>query len=74
VRAVHQQKYRALLGASFLSMISPAKYGRLGASRVHEVATQLMKVHFWALSALTLTRTLKVIEVFPFLAHRSFGS
>ena len=63
----HQQKLRALLSASFFSMISPARYGRLVAFHFHEVTAQLPEVpHFWALPPTSITsRTLEVIEMFP---------
>ena len=62
----HQQKCHTLLSANLFSMISPAKYGRLGAFHFCEVTAQLMKVDFWALSSLICAfGTLKVIEVFP---------
>ena len=65
IKIQHQQKFCVPLGASFFSVISPTKYGYLGVFYFHEVATGLMKVHFWTLSSLIDTSyTLKVIEEF----------
>ena len=47
----HQEKSWLLLSASFFSVISPAKPGRLGSFYFYEVDTWLSKMHFCALSA-----------------------
>ena len=47
----HQEKSWLLLGARNFSVISPAKFGRLGLFYFCEVSTWLLKVRFWALSA-----------------------
>jgi hypothetical protein len=47
----HQEKVRSLPSARFFSMVSPAKYGRLGPFYFWEVGTWLSKARFWALPA-----------------------
>ena len=42
--STHQERSRSLLSASFFSMISPAKFGRLGVFYFCEVGTGLLKV------------------------------
>ena len=51
------------MSARFFSVISPAKYGRLGSFYFWEVGLWLLKVRFCALSV--AFGTLKVIETFP---------
>ena len=59
----HQEKSRLLMSARLFSVISPAKYRRLGSFYFWEVDLWLLKVRFCALSV--AFGTLKVIETFP---------